>query len=151
MKVYNRSLDLLTLALSQAKLGNAVTAAKMLVKASQASDSEKALAILEASNAQAFDIQAKAIAAAKVVKASALLATAAATRLKATEEDLSDLIIDDEEDVAGDEDKAMDKKAEKEEEAEDDEHEVEEEDMSEAVASVLASLINKAKVTKARK
>lgn len=146
MKIYNRSLDMLTLALQQAKQGNAVVAAKLLVKASTAPDTDKALAILEASNAQAYELQAKAVIVAKAVVAKPK--SGAAARLKASaevmaeeekkeedeDEDLSDLI----DDLAEDKDEA---------ELEEYEEDEEDEDMGEAIASVLAAMLKtKAKI-----
>lgn len=55
MKKYNHSLDFTVLALASAADGDFKTAGKLLVKASKAHDVGAAVAILEASNAQAFE------------------------------------------------------------------------------------------------
>lgn len=123
MKTYNRSLDLLALAMVEAQKGNAVTAAKLLVKASIDPSAKSAVAIIEASNDQAFAANAR-----DKIKAKAK------AKVKAAEDDFSDIIGDDEpmedEDM---EDEAMP-------EAEEDMPEAEE-DMDGQIASVLASML----------
>src|ERR1700694_1662706 len=54
MKAYNRSLDFVTLAMAKARGGDATTAAKLFAKAIKAPDAMRAIAILEASNKQAY-------------------------------------------------------------------------------------------------
>ena len=141
MKTYNRSLDMMALALQQAKLGNTAVAAKLLIKASSAPDSDKALSILEASNAQAFEIQAKAVKAAVEAKSKAVARRKAGVEdaaIEHEEDDLADLIDDE-----GD-----DENKKEEVEAEDKDEEVDEEDMGEAIATVLAAMKAKAKAKK---
>ena len=58
MKQYNRSLDYTVLALAELKKGNGVLAARLLAKAVEQKDVNAAIAILEASNKQAFQVQA---------------------------------------------------------------------------------------------
>lgn len=59
MKTYNRALDYTALALNELTKGNHVLAARLLAKAANESDVTHAIQILEASNAQAFALQAK--------------------------------------------------------------------------------------------
>jgi hypothetical protein len=78
MSRYNKSLDYTVLALAACANGEHETAAKLLVKASRAPDVERAVEILEASNAQAFDAHQKQVQAA--TKAAKAKATAAAAK-----------------------------------------------------------------------
>lgn len=55
MKHYNHSLDFTVLALASAANGDFEEAGKLLVKASKQHDVKAAVAVLEASNAQAFE------------------------------------------------------------------------------------------------
>lgn len=146
MKTYNRALDLIALAMQQVQKGNPTTAAKLLVKAATAPDADRAIGILEASNAQAFAATAaakkeKVAAAAKPAPAKAAVKptpTKAASRVKADEEvedDLADLVEDEE--AEGEEGEA-----EEFEEAEEDEEELDEDEaMGDTIAAVLASMI----------
>lgn len=92
MKVYNKALDFTLLALASAANGDMQKAGALLVKASRSPDVKRAVAVLEASNAQAFaGEQARVQAAAKAkakpeVKAAKRVAAAAApakTKVKA--------------------------------------------------------------------
>jgi len=71
MKVYNRALDFMALAMDQHARGRTKTAAKFFMQASQSPDLKAAIAIIEASNAQAYTAKVKAEASRKTVKASA--------------------------------------------------------------------------------
>ena len=134
MKAYNHSLDFTVLALAHAAEGDFATAGKLLVKASKAHDVKQAVAILEASNAQAFANQQKA---GKQVKATAK--TSAKTRVRAfdmgDESDINDLVGDGE-----DEDEEVDAELEDEEEDEDEE----DGDFDKAFASVLNGMKGRA-------
>ncbi len=55
MKVYNRSLDYITLAMAKGRSGDTAQAAKLFAKAIAAPDALRAIAVLETSNAQAFE------------------------------------------------------------------------------------------------
>lgn len=145
MKTYNRSLDFVVLAMAQGRKGNTTMAAKLFAKAIAEPDCVRAVAILEASNKQAYAVQAAASKAKKVE---------AAKRVQASDEfdvgddtDLEDLVTSDEMgDDAGDEGddvEGLDEEVEASEEDEDDEG------FDEQFASVLASM--KKKDTKARK
>jgi hypothetical protein len=59
MKQYNRALDYTVLALSELTKGNGVLAAKLMASAVAQPDITQAINILEASNKQAFALQAK--------------------------------------------------------------------------------------------
>lgn len=59
MKQYNRALDYTVLALAELKKGNGVLAAKLMANAVAQPDIDRAIGILEASNKQAFALQAK--------------------------------------------------------------------------------------------
>jgi hypothetical protein len=63
MKTYNRALDFLALAMEQQQEGNIKTAAALFVKAATSKDASAAMAIIEASNAQAYSAKVKAQAA----------------------------------------------------------------------------------------
>lgn len=133
MKAYNHSLDFTVLALAHAVDGDFATAGKLLVKASKAHDVKAAVAILEASNAQAFANQQKA--ASKQVKAASK--TSAKTRVRAfdmgDEGDIDELIGEDhEEEVEADFD------------ADEDEEENEDGDFDKAFASVLNGMKGRA-------
>jgi hypothetical protein len=71
MKTYNRSLDFVALAMDSFAKGRVKTAAKFFQEAVAASDAQRAIAIIEASNTQAFtarvEAKAKAPVKAKVV------------------------------------------------------------------------------------
>jgi len=58
MKKYNRALDFTALALNELRQGNGALAAKLMVKAAAQKDCVAAIGILEASNKQAFALQA---------------------------------------------------------------------------------------------
>ncbi len=137
MKVYNRSLDYITLAMAKGRQGDVVQAAKLFAKAIQEPDAVRAVAILEASNRQAFTaakVQAKA-------QVKAAVAVAASKRLKANEEfDLGDQ--DDVEGLAGDEDTVIESAAD-----EDEDDGEDGDDFDAQFASVLAGM-SKAKVRK---
>lgn len=60
MKKYNRALDCVTLAMAFAAKGKVVESAKMFTKAMAQPDVKRAIATLEASNQQAFAIEASA-------------------------------------------------------------------------------------------
>ena len=60
MKTYNRALDYMALALVHASKGRPQTAAKLFMKASASPDMQQAVAIIEASNAQAYELKAQA-------------------------------------------------------------------------------------------
>lgn len=69
MKIYNKSLDYTLLALASAANGDHKNAGALLLKAAKSPDVKRAVAVLEASNAQAFDAeQARVQAAAKAKK-----------------------------------------------------------------------------------
>lgn len=133
MKAYNHSLDFTVLALAHAVDGDYATAGKLLLKASKAHDVKRAVAILEASNAQAFAAQQG-----KTVKASTK-AAGSKTRVRAfdigDDGDIDDLVGDaDEEEVDA--------------ELEEDEDEEEDEeggDFDKAFASVLNGMKGRAK------
>ena len=59
MKQYNRALDYTVLALAELKKGNGVLAAKLMANAVAQPDLDRAIGVLEASNKQAFALQAK--------------------------------------------------------------------------------------------
>lgn len=89
MKTYNRALDYTVLALAQLQSGNGPMAARLLAKAVASNDINAAIATLEASNKHAFELQAKAKAAAvkaEAVKADATKTVASKSRLKASED-----------------------------------------------------------------
>lgn len=132
MKTYNRALDYVTLAMATARKGDVTTAAKLFAKAISAHDSTRAIAILEASNKQAF------AATAAAAKAKANPTSAAAKRIKADAEfDMGeDTDIDN---LVGDE---GDEPEMEEAVVEDDE---DEDDFDEQFASVLANMNKKAK------
>jgi len=143
MKKYNHSLDFTVLALASAADGDFSTAGKLLVKASKAHDVKDAVAILEASNAQAFANQVKA----------SKTATKAAKRVKAStqvrafdigdEDEINELIED--EDVAdADEDGAEDEDDDTEVDADADEDE-DDEDFEAQFASMLKGMKGAAK------
>jgi hypothetical protein len=71
MRTYNRALDFMALAMDQHARGRVKTAAKFFMQASQSSDLKAAIAIIEASNAQAYTAKVKAEAKTKTVQASA--------------------------------------------------------------------------------
>jgi hypothetical protein len=60
MKTYNRALDYIALAMVQASKGRPQTAAALFMKASTSPDMQQAVAIIEASNAQAYALKASA-------------------------------------------------------------------------------------------
>ena len=99
MKQYNHSLDFTVLALASAADGDYATAGKLLVKASKAHDVKAAVAILEASNAQAFErmTASKKSPGAKVKAGGRVKAS---TRVRAfdigDEDEINDLVEDDE-------------------------------------------------------
>lgn len=133
MKAYNHSLDFTVLALAHAVDGDFATAGKLLLKASKAHDVKAAVAILEASNAQAFANQQKA---SKQVKAASK--TSAKTRVRAfdmgDENDINELVGDDDEDeVEADFDAG-----------EDEDEEDEDGDFDKAFASVLNGMKGRA-------
>lgn len=139
MKKYNHSLDFTVLALASAADGDFQTAGKLLVKASKAHDVKDAVAILEASNAQAFDRQVKA----------SKTATKAAKRVKAStqvrafdigdEDEISELIED--EDVDGQDDEEV----EEVDAADEDDEDEDGEDFDTAFASLLKGMKGKSK------
>lgn len=130
MKVYNRSLDYITLAMATGRRGDPVAAAKLFAKAIQEPDCVRAVAILEASNKQAFT----------AAKVQAKTAVAASKRLKANEE--FDMGEDaDLEGLAGDDETVVESAAE------DEDDEEEGDDFDAQFANVLASM-TKAKVRK---
>jgi hypothetical protein len=138
MKAYNHSLDFTVLALAHAVDGDFHTAGKLLLKASKAHDVKAAVAILEASNAQAFANQ-QAAAGKRPVKASTK--TAAKTRVRAfdmgDEGDIDELIGEgDDEEVEADFDAGDDDEEEDEEEGGD--------DFEKAFASVLNGMKGRA-------
>jgi len=140
MKQYNHALDFTVLALASAANGNLEAAGKLLIKASKAHDVKRAVAILEASNAQAFAAQEKAkVEASKgkgKVGAASRVKAAAKTQVKAfdmgDEDDLQELTEDEEEVEASEHD-------EQEEEQEDEEH------FDKSFASVLRGMTGKRK------
>lgn len=83
---YNRSLDYLALAMNELRKGKPVLAARLLQTASVQPDAEKALAIIEASNGQAF----------KPLQAKLKASKTAVKRLKADAEEYEDEEVDDE-------------------------------------------------------
>lgn len=134
MKAYNHSLDFTVLALAHAVDGDFQTAGKLLLKASKAHDVKAAVAILEASNAQAFEREQAGKS--RTVKATAK--TGAKTRVRAfdmgDEGDINDLIGDeDEEEVDADFDAG-----------DEDEEEEEDGDFDKAFASVLNGMKGRA-------
>jgi hypothetical protein len=136
MKTYNRALDFMALAMQQHAKGRTKTAASLFIKASEAPDVKAAIAIIEASNAQAYTAKVKAEAAAKkpVVKAKSE-ATAAEQRL------LASLIGDVDDEEFADDGEEVEAEAEPVGEPEKVEDEaVEDADDAEAFATALASL-----------
>lgn len=99
MKVYNHSLDFTVLALASAADGDYATAGKLLVKASKAHDVGSAVAILEASNAQAFERLTASKKAKPAGKVAAGARVKAATKVRAfdigDEDEINELIEDD--------------------------------------------------------
>jgi len=140
MKKYNHSLDFTVLALAHAVDGDFATAGKLLLKASKAHDVKAAVAILEASNAQAFERQQASKA--KPVKATAK--TSAKTRVRAfdigDESSIDELVGDDTDE---DEDVVADFDAGDEEDEEDEDEEGG--DFDKAFASVLDGMKGRAK------
>jgi uncharacterized protein HemY len=135
MKQYNHSLDFTVLALASAADGDFATAGKLLVKASQAHDVKAAVAILEASNAQAFE-RMTASKKAPGAKVKAGNRVKAATRVRAfdigDEDEIHELIEDDELPQGSDSEEV---------EAADEEDEDEEEgDFDKAFASMLKGM-----------
>lgn len=76
MKTYNRALDYVALALQQHAKGRVETAAQLFVKAAASPDMKHAVAVIEASNAQAHSAK-------QVAKAQAVEAAAKAAKLEA--------------------------------------------------------------------
>lgn len=136
MKRYNQSLDFTVLALAHAANGEFQTAGKLLLKASKAHDVQAAVAILEASNAQAFEAErATAVKASKGKKVAAGSRVKAATKVKAFDmgdDDMSDLVEDEEIDEV-DEDEEVDA-------AEEEMEDEEEADFDTAFAKVLGGM-----------
>jgi len=137
MKKYNHSLDYTVLALASAADGDFAKAGKLLLKASTQHDVQDAVAILEASNAQAFD---KLTASRKANPVKATKKVKASTRVRAfdigDEDEINDLIDDadqDEDDAEHDVDEA-----ENEVDAADEFEE--EEDFTEQFAAVLSGM-----------
>lgn len=60
MKTYNKALDYAALAIASYRNGDEARAAKLFMKAATASDASRAVAVIEASNAQAFEAAKKA-------------------------------------------------------------------------------------------
>lgn len=148
MKTYNRALDFMALAAVQFTKGRPQVAAKLMVKATASSDFAQAIAIIEASNGQAFAAKE----AEKARLAAAAKKVAAKKKVKASEEDealeslvgdLDELDTDAgdavEDEVELDEVEASDE-TDEEEDAGDDEVEA----PSEAFASALASMVKRA-------
>lgn len=136
MKKYNHSLDFTVLALASAADGDFATAGKLLVKASKSHDVKDAVAILEASNAQAFERQVKASKAATSTKAAKRVK--ASTQVRAfdigDEDEINELIEDD---VDGDDEV---EEVEEVDAAEDDEDDEDEGDFDTAFASMLKGM-----------
>lgn len=143
MKTYNRALDFMALAMQQHAKGRTKTAASLFVKASQAPDVKAAIAIIEASNAQAYTAKVKAEAAAKKpVKAKS-------EAVVAEKRQLASLIGDVDDEEFADDGEEVEAEVEPVGEPEKVEDEaVEDEDDAEAFATALASL---KKPTKAKK
>ena len=59
MRTYNRSLDYVALAMNELRAGKTTLAARLLATAVKQPDAEQGIAILEASNKYAFELQAK--------------------------------------------------------------------------------------------
>lgn len=85
MKKYNHALDYTVLALAHAVDGEFEKAGKLLLKASKQSDVKRAVAVLEASNQQAFDGEKAKIAAKRkgVAAPAARVKAASKTRVRA--------------------------------------------------------------------
>lgn len=120
MKIYNRSLDYMTLAMAKGRQGKTVEAAKLFAKAITASDAVRAIAILETSNKQAFEATAKA-------------KTIAKRAVKAAEEEFD---MGEDEEVAG----LMDEDSDEDEEVEAAVEDEDEEGFDEQFAKVLSGL-----------
>lgn len=144
---YNQSLDFTALALAAAANGQHVQAGKLLLKAATSPDVGRAVATLEASNAQAFAAHQKAVTASKKAK------VAAKTKVKAfdmgDEAEIDDLIGGGGEEDAGfdevDEDVEVDEEVDA---ADDSEDDGDDEAFNEAFASVLAGMKGGAKPAK---
>lgn len=144
MKKYNRALDFMALAVAALLNGEPTKASKALIKASRMPDAPQAIAIIEASNAQAHAVEASA----KVVKTPASAKSVqAAKRLKAAEFDLGDdvdSVLDDDSDMGApmedtdmgeDTDEGMDELGDE---------DTTQPDFNDEFASVLASMKKKA-------
>lgn len=143
MTRYNKSLDYAALALAAAANGDHSTAGKLLLEASKAPDVGRAVQILEASNAQAYDAErAQVRASAKGGAKRAASKTTAKTQVKAfdigDEDEINDLIGEGVE--AADEEFEVD---------EDDEDEDNDADVSDSeFAAVLAGMMAQGKKAK---
>lgn len=153
---YNKALDYTVLALAHAVNGDLERAGRCMVKASKASDVTAAVAILEASNQQAYDGEQRAkrklAAAAKASKpvtkpAAAAPKVAAAARVKASskvvafdmgdEDDMDELIEDDDIEVEAEE---AEDGADISDDEDDTEQDGEDRDFDKAFASVLKGM-----------
>ena len=143
MKTYNRALDFMALAAVQFTKGRVQTAAKLIAKATTSADFQQAIAIIEASNSQAFTAK-------EAEKAKLAAAASKKRKVKAAEDQALESLVgpidelEDDMDVVDDE---VDEAAEDEEEGDEvdaefgeDEGDDEEEDASESFAKALASL-----------
>ncbi len=83
MKTYNRALDNMALAANHYMQGNEIVAAAFFMKAAQSPDVAQAIAIIEASNAQAYAASAKTAPAKTSVKASKKITAAERKQLAA--------------------------------------------------------------------
>lgn len=146
MKQHNRALDFVTLALASMRNGDTKSAVKAFVKAANQPDTVAAIRILETSNAQAFELQAKARVEAKAVATKAVTA-APKVKVKANDEfDLGDdvgSVLDDEDEV--EEIEAAEDDLESDEDSDEDVVEEDEGDVEAEFAAVLASMNRKAR------
>lgn len=132
MKTYNRALDYTALALNELRKGKTELAARLLVKASEQSDAVSAIAILEASNKQAYKAQISASAKAR------LQAAEEGIEFEEPSEEVADAIDCDPLDEVEDE-------TEVEAEMEPEEEEIEEEDVATQMAKVMSTMKRRSK------
>lgn len=128
MKQYNRALDFTALSLNELRKGNHVLSAKLLAKAAAEPDFVKAIQILEASNKQAFALEAQARVTAK-------------KKVKADLEDMDDGDIED----ADDEEIVAESENPLDEIVEDEDEDGEDGDPAAAMASVLAKMVRRSR------
>jgi hypothetical protein len=153
MKTYNRALDFMALAAVQFQQGRVKTAAKLMAKCIASSDFDRAIAIVESSNDEAFQLKAAA-------KAQAVAVAAKKRKTLAAEDQALESLVGDIDELEDDTD-VVDEEADEDEEEVDAEfeadegepEEVEEEESGpeENFATALAALKKKPAVAAKKK